>query len=51
MHETKIDGIGMHLIYGSSIEVIFGMLTVMRISRLPTIEMIWSVNNADFALQ
>ena len=29
----------------------FGMLTVMSITRLPTLEMHWSVNNANFALQ
>ena len=32
-------------------EVIFGMLTVMSISRLPTLEVHWSVNKANFALQ
>ena len=71
MHETKIAGICMHLIYGSSSryvcsanEGIFGMLTVISISRLPTLEMYWSIysitqtllfnnlqNNANFALQ
>ena len=32
-------------------EGIFGMLTVMSISRLLTLEMHWSVNNANFAVQ
>ena len=39
------------LVYGSSTYVRkCGMLTVMSISRLPTLEMHWSVNNANFAL-
>ena len=32
-------------------EVIFGMLIIMSISRLPTLEMHWSVNKVNFALQ
>ena len=51
MHETKIAGIGMYLIVCSENEVIFGVLTIMSISRLPTLEMHWSVNKAYFALQ
>ena len=41
----------MHLIYGSSMFRKCGILAVMSISRLPTLEMHLSVNNANFALQ
>ena len=55
LYETKIAGIGMHPIYGSVVcsenEVIFGMLTFMSISWLPTLEMHWSVKKANFDLQ